>query len=104
MRVIVSMLFVVACGRGAEPASTGAAPAIDPARWTCTVDADCMNSCAHGAVNAAWYAAAKLEECEDGCADVEAEPPRCIEGGCVAFWEPPGATAPTRNERCTRKR
>jgi hypothetical protein len=39
-------------------------------RHACTKDADCLLSCFHGAVNAAWYHAAVPDGdlCEDGCA------------------------------------
>ncbi|NUO48385.1 MAG: hypothetical protein HOV80_05965 [Polyangiaceae bacterium] len=87
-----------------SPAPSGAPSSnVAPERWACSVDADCTNSCALGAVSSAWYAAAKVDECEDGCANVLAEPPRCIDGGCVAFSQPPEGGAAKKNDWCTRK-
>ncbi len=54
--------------------------------YGCKVDADCMNSCALGAVNTSWYAMhAKNDTCMDGCAGQAASAPRCINQFCTAF-------------------
>lgn len=76
-------------------------------RWQCATDRDCMNSCAHGAVSKTWYMRNQqsLQECEDGCADQVAAPPRCESGGCVAYWEEPSSPGVIRrNQACTRKK
>lgn len=102
--VVFALWFVAACGRGPErPPAQQAAPSGD-ARFACVTDADCTNSCSLGAVNAAWYAAAGVDECEDGCADADALPARCDAGGCVAFWRNPATGAAEQNVACTRKR
>lgn len=81
-------------------------PLTDPSRWNCTADKDCINSCAAGAVNAAWYATANVPECEDGCDNQVTAAPRCISGSCVAFQEDPHDSDPAkaiRNDYCTHK-
>jgi hypothetical protein len=81
-------------------------PRTDPGRWACATDKDCINSCAAGAVNAAWYATAHVEECEDGCDNQVTAAPRCIAGSCVAFQEDPHDPDPAkaiRNDYCTHK-
>ena len=81
-----------------EPAS---APKPDPAKWACTVDADCMNSCKHGAVSTVGYRATNPSECKDGCANQTAETPRCIAAECVAFHRPRGLQTIVRSDECT---
>jgi hypothetical protein len=76
------------------------------ARWTCHVDADCMNSCALGAVNRGWYAThgKAFVECQDGCDNQVTAPPSCLEGVCVAFQHNPSKPSEVRrNDFCTRK-
>ncbi|MBZ5715906.1 hypothetical protein [Nannocystis pusilla] len=95
-----------------DAASSGANAAIktalrDPHRFDCASDADCRNSCEHGAVNAAWYARAEalpgFSECEDGCDDQVAEPPRCEAGACVAYQsDPHDGSRVSRRDACTR--
>ncbi|MCB9564985.1 MAG: hypothetical protein H6708_31760 [Kofleriaceae bacterium] len=97
---------------GAAPgaaAVTDAAPrvAADPARFDCAAAADCVNSCAYGAVSAAWYRAAEtapgFQECEDGCANQIAAPPRCEAGQCVAYQvDPHDSRRESPRPSCTR--
>jgi len=79
----------------------------DDGRFHCVSEADCVNSCELGAVNAAWYATLEplgFIECEDGCADVAAAPPRCEGGRCVAYMEDRrGEDAPARRDACTER-
>lgn len=76
-----------------------------PGKWDCATDADCINSCEHGAVNRVWYDTTRPPECEDGCANQLAEAPRCIDQGCVAFHsDPQDSSKITRWEYCTRKK
>jgi hypothetical protein len=78
----------------------------DETRWKCHVDGDCMNSCALGAVNAHWYRVheSSIPECEDGCANQVAAPPRCVDGSCVAYQRDPSHSGVVRkHEFCTRK-
>ena len=89
-----------------KPSSTKSPPSPPKpsTRWACVKDADCLNSCAAGAVNAAWYATAKISECHDGCANQVAAPPRCIDQTCVAFQvDPHDESKVTRNESCTHR-
>lgn len=80
-------------------ARPAAARPAGPDKWACHADADCLNSCKHGAVSRAWYRAqARLVECLDGCANQISGPPRCVEGSCVAFDH-----RGERREYCTRK-
>jgi len=79
----------------------------DPRRFDCRADADCLNSCAWGAVSAAWYARAQQEpgfsECKDGCSNQISAPPRCESGGCVAYQrDPRGNAGITPRPSCTR--
>jgi hypothetical protein len=69
--------------------SAGSASPTSPAKWACAADGDCMNSCSEGAVSQKWYASASVDECDDGCANQIHDPPRCIDGGCVAFIHDP---------------
>lgn len=113
-RIMTKVIFFVAacaltlgCGdsTSASPASAQS-PADDPARFVCAVDSDCMNSCAYGAVNAAWYRRneASLRECEDGCANQVSGPPRCEQRVCVAYFRDGiGARGGTRRDECTRR-
>ena len=79
-------------------------PAPAPTQWGCATDADCMNSCAVGAVNRQWYAAANVQECEDGCDNQVTAAPRCESGSCVAYQEDPQVPGKfTRNDYCTHK-
>jgi len=78
----------------------------DETRWKCRADSDCMNSCALGAVNAHWYQVkeSSIPECEDGCANQVAAPPRCIDGFCVAYQRDPSSSGVVqRSDFCTRK-
>ncbi|HOX44484.1 MAG TPA: hypothetical protein PK668_12850 [Myxococcota bacterium] len=90
------------------PASPSAAGALrDPRRFDCRTDADCLNSCAWGAVAFAWYARAEglpgFSECEDGCSNQVSAPPRCEAGGCVAYQrDPRDETRISPRPACTR--
>jgi hypothetical protein len=100
-------LCYLGCSRESETASQQE-PALDASgtRWACQSDDDCMNSCAHGAVNRSWYLGntGTFSECKDGCANQVSAPPRCIEGSCVAFQrDPRGPGKVTRRDGCTRK-
>jgi len=77
----------------------------DETRWKCRIDGDCMNSCALGAVNAHWYRVneSSIPECEDGCANQVAAPPRCVDGSCVAYQRNPSTSVVRRDDFCTRK-
>jgi len=92
----------------AAPGGNAAASVLkDPHRFDCKVDADCMNSCEYGAVSATWYRAAEatpeLHECEDGCANQISAPPRCEQGGCVAYQvDPHDESVVTKSDYCTR--
>ena len=68
--------------------------------YLCQEDRDCVTTCAQGAVNREWYEVerAKLVGCDDGCANQEADRPRCIGGTCVAFDEDG-----TQRPSCTRR-
>lgn len=104
----VGLLLALICGGalavagcGSEATGAGAAPALPTdGRWSCATDADCINSCALGAVAGAWYRRHERSfvECDDGCDNQISGPPRCIDGGCVAF-DDQGA----RRDYCTRK-
>jgi len=101
-----ALVLVAACGSGAAPVPSNAAPPPAPidAKWRCDQDADCLNSCAQGAVSTAWYAGAHVAECEDGCANVLAAAPRCIDHACVAFVRSPQDPKQiTRADDCTHK-
>ena len=63
----------------------------------CEAAGDCMNSCAYGAVNKAWYASGPRSECKDGCVAEGYEPPRCEAGTCVAYRDG------NRSPYCTRR-
>lgn len=85
------------------PTPTPPKPA-PPGQWDCTTDADCMNSCAAGAVNRQWYASANVQECEDGCDNQVTASPRCESGSCVAYQEDPQVPGKfKRDEYCTHK-
>lgn len=58
-----------------------------------------MNSCRHGAVAKRWWDAqyAGGEACDDGCASMGSDPPRCEERTCVAYH------LGKRSDECTRK-
>lgn len=95
---------------GMSPSAAGLARASqalnDPKRFDCRVDTDCLNSCMHGAVNASWYRVAEqlanFPECKDGCANQTSAPPRCQEGGCVAYQsDPRDERVVTKREDCT---
>lgn len=117
-RVLSTLLFVASsCHSPPAPpkdstpepratASSSAAAPIASARATvsagahaCGSDADCMNSCAHGAVNRAWWEKSYPggEACEDGCASKFSETPRCEAGSCIAY------ARGKRDEHCTQK-
>jgi hypothetical protein len=62
----------------------------------CTVDADCMQTCAHGAINREWFSWHDFgPDCRDGCTRKGTDPPRCEEGQCVAYH------LGTRDDLCT---
>jgi len=94
----------------APPSAPAPAPAnvlTDPHRFDCQSDSDCLNSCQHGAVSATWYHRAEsspgFQECEDGCANQISAPPRCEQGGCVAYQrDPHDSSVVTRSDDCTR--
>ena len=80
------------------PTPPPSAPAASDS-FACEVDADCTNSCQHGAVNKAWWEAQYPggEACEDGCTSKGTDPARCEAKQCVAYAH--GKPAP----ECTRK-
>lgn len=89
-RHLVALILVAACSSSKAPPSSSPAPtpgssATGEAPYRCTADTDCLVSCAYGAVNRAWYEAAKLQECKDGCS--EDNTARCRAGSCVAVQE-----------------
>jgi len=91
---------------GAAPGSPSS-PLRDPHRFDCAADADCKNSCAYGAVNAAWYTRneghPEFRECQDGCANQISAPPRCEGGQCVAYQvDPRDPKHVSRRDHCTR--
>jgi hypothetical protein len=108
MRSMITVLLVLGCGGERQPAGStgsGSAAPTSPDKWACAADTDCMNSCSQGAVNAAWYAAAKPDECEDGCSNQLSVAPKCIDRSCVAFSsDPHDSKIVTRNDFCTKKR
>lgn len=67
--------------------------------YACAVDADCTQTCAAGAVNAAWLAETRerLTDCHDGCTSKGTDPPRCQGGICTAYFR--GAVS----QACTRR-
>jgi hypothetical protein len=80
----------------------------EPSRFSCKKDADCMNSCHHGAVNVTWYereeALPGFIECEDGCANQVSAPPRCEVATCVAYQvDPRDEQRVSRRNECTRR-
>lgn len=91
--VVCLLALSAACSRNAATSDPATAPlpetkaAPEPPktdRWTCGADADCVLSCAYGAVNRAWADANIKQECDDGCAS-KGIVARCEAGGCVAF-------------------
>ncbi len=85
-----------------------AAALSDTTRFDCAADADCLNSCEHGAVNANWYRESEklpgFVECEDGCSNQISAPPRCEGGTCVAYqFDPKDSSTITKSDYCTRK-
>jgi hypothetical protein len=127
LRGVLAMALFAGAGCGGEtpvareaPTVEPAAPAVepaarsplesalrDPARFACGADEDCTNSCELGAVNARWYETLEpigFVECEDGCADVDAAPPRCEDRRCVAYREPAREEEPrVRRDECTER-
>ena len=97
--VSIGLFAMPACGSQDEGKDPNAALPT-AGKWDCAEDGDCMNSCKMGAVSKAWYdgQAGTLVECDDGCNNQISGPPRCIDGGCVAF-DNKGA----RRDYCTRK-
>ena len=87
-RMLAIAIALSASGCGERDAPSPAPRPSVPDRWTCTSDADCLNSCRWGAVSRAWYDP-NQRECKDGCNDQLSAPPRCLDGGCVAFWHDP---------------
>ena len=93
----------------ADEASDKAAASVltDPHRFDCKIDTDCTNSCKHGAVSVTWYRKAEtapdFPECQDGCANQISAPPRCEDGGCVAYQvDPQDESVVTTRDYCTR--
>lgn len=66
------------------PTASSSAPVSPDAPYACEKDADCYVSCKHGAVNRAWYDAAKLSECKDGC-QMGTDKVKCEDKVCVAY-------------------
>lgn len=66
------------------------------APYACEKDADCYVSCKHGAVNRAWYDAAKLPECKDGC-QMGTDKVKCEGRVCVAY------SGDNRVDGCTKR-
>jgi len=100
----LALLFVIACGSSSAPpapAPTRAKPVADDAKWRCSADADCMNSCSQGAVSRAWYKDAHVNECDDGCEGWGAVEPKCLDKQCVAFHT--GKDGVVRSPGCTHK-
>ncbi len=102
------LVVAFACSR-TEPRSSPPRPVVtapsvvastarptDEVRHRCAADVECLVSCGHGAVNAAWYMAAHPggERCEDGCAS-KGMRARCDVDRCVA------ERAGTRVPECT---
>jgi hypothetical protein len=98
--VLLGGLLAAGCRCQEEPApappepipAPTAAPEPDPGEdsegmFGCSQNRDCVNSCRHGAVNRAWYAASYPggERCKDGCTGQGAGAPRCVDGLCTAF-------------------
>lgn len=114
-RLALACLLVLGCHKAPTdptpvPSPTPPTPTPTPApapagQWACATDADCMSSCAAGAVNKQWYASAHVQECEDGCDNQITAAPRCISGSCVAFQDDPRdpSKPATRNDYCTHK-
>jgi hypothetical protein len=104
------LLALLACNNTGRVSATGsagsAATSVDDTRFKCATDPECMNSCAYGAVNTAWYARqTNLRECQDGCANQIAAPPRCERGTCVAYQvDPSDRNRITRRDDCTQVR
>ena len=71
-----------------EPAPTGDAPkALGDPQWACTADAECVQTCALGAVSKTWLAAhADLDTCDDGCSWSSGSI-ACRNGECVTLTE-----------------
>ncbi|MFO0613645.1 MAG: hypothetical protein U0414_13700 [Polyangiaceae bacterium] len=89
----------------APPATTAPVPASSPAPsasadaeapYRCAKDADCYVSCRQGAVNRAWYDAAKLPECKDGCQQGTTKV-KCEANVCVAY------AGDKRDDNCTHR-
>ena len=59
-----------------------------PEAYQCASSDDCINTCAHGAINRVWYEANREElgECKDGCSSKGFDPPQCTDGICVASF------------------
>ena len=109
--LVLSLCALAACSRKPtepEPAATARAPAEPPsaaaaaaaAEHACANDADCTNSCLHGAVNRAWWERTYPggEACEDGCTSKGTDPARCEAGSCVAY------VSGARSDECTKRR
>lgn len=70
-----------------SPVPTGGAPKAlgDPQQWACTADAECVQTCALGAVSKTWLAAhADLDTCDDGCG-WKSDSIACRNGECVTL-------------------
>jgi hypothetical protein len=52
----------------------------------CATDDDCMQTCAHGAINREWFGWQTPEpDCRGGCTRAGTETPLCEDGRCVAY-------------------
>jgi hypothetical protein len=71
--------------------------------YRCRADADCVGTCASGALNRAWYEKheQQLRRCRDGCLGPGLRI-RCVEGVCTTFNHRTGMKKPVLS--CTRKK
>lgn len=51
----------------------------------CGADEHCTLTCEYGAVNAEWFSWQTPTECGGGCTNPGHDPPRCVDGRCVAY-------------------
>lgn len=81
----------------APPSAAPSAIGVDgDAPYRCDVAKDCYISCRLGAVNRAWYEAAKLPECKDGCQQGTSDV-KCEDHVCVAY------AGTKREDGCTKR-
>lgn len=77
---------------------TPSEPAPSEERWVCTKDAECVQTCALGAVNRGWIQANPNEDnCDDGCG-WKSNMIACRDGGCVTL-----TAEGDIDESCTRR-